>query len=95
MKPLVQEKKTLVEHLQYHERVELEVVAAATHLSQYAQLHPTIATSSKQLLEGVEKSSRSFFIKILTQRVLLDKEKIQKEMDYHQKRVTIAYFVSN
>ena len=38
------EEKSVAEKLQRHERVEPELVAAAVHLGQHADLHPTRAS---------------------------------------------------
>ena len=49
MKLTKDEGRLLAEKLRRHERVEPELVAAATHLGQHAVLHPMKATVGKQL----------------------------------------------
>lgn len=93
IKPSSKEEQALAEKLKRHETVEPELVAATTHLGQFVQIHPTIATPREQLPNGVERSSVGFLIKTVTYRVTLDKEKVQKKMDFFQKKVIIAYFV--
>ena len=56
--------------------MEPKLVVAATHLGQYVQIRPTKATPIEQLVEGVGRISVGFLVKILTHKVLLDKDKI-------------------
>lgn len=83
----------MAENLARHEKVEPELVAATTHLGQFTKIHPTIATPGECLPEGVERNSSGFLVIKAAHKVTLNKEKIQKEMDFFLKRVTIAYFV--
>lgn len=85
--------QALAERLARHEKVEPELVAATTHLGQFTKIHPTRATPGETLPEGVTRSSSGFLIKTASHKVALCKEKVQKEMEYYQKRVIIAYLV--
>ena len=93
VKLTTEEGRTLAEKLRRHERVEPELVAAATHLGQHADLHPMKAMEGEQLPEGLERSSVEILVNKKAIRVTLDKDKIAKEMEQLQKKVVIAYFV--
>ena len=93
VKLTTEEGRTLVEKLRRHERVEPELVVAATHLGQHAALHPMKAMEGEQLPEGLERSSVGILVNKKAIRVSLDKDKIAKEMEQLQKKVVIAYFV--
>ena len=87
------EGRSLAEKLRRHERVEPELVAAATHLGQHVALHPMKVTVGEQLPEGLERSSVGILINKKAIRVSFDKDKIAKKMEQLQKKVVIAYFV--
>ena len=75
------EGRLLADKLKRHERVELELVAAATHLGQHAALHPMKAMVEEQLPKGLERSSVGILINKKAIRVSFDKDKIAKEME--------------
>lgn len=58
IKPLTKEDQTLAENLKSHETVEPELVAATTHLEQFAQTHLTKATPREKLPHGVKRVVR-------------------------------------
>ena len=93
VKPTTEEERSLAEKLRRHERVEPELVAAATHLGQHAVLRPMKATEGEQLPEGLERSSVGILVNKKAIRVSFDKDKIAKEMEQLQKKIVIAYFV--
>ena len=71
VKLTTEEGRTLAERLRRHERVEPELVAAATHLGQHAELHPMRATEGEQLPEGLERSSVGILVNKKAIRVFL------------------------
>ena len=87
------EGRSLADKLKRYERVEPELVTAATHLGKHATLHPMKATAGEQLSEGLECSSVGILINKKAIRVSFDKDKIAKEMEQLQKKVVITYFV--
>ena len=93
VKLMKDEGRSLADKLKRHERVEPELVAAATHLGQHAALHPMKAMAGEQLPEGLERSSVGILINKKAIKVSFDKDKIAKEMEQLQKKVVIAYFV--
>ena len=101
IKPSASEDQALAEKFQRHESVEPEQGAALTHLGQFVAIHPTRASPGETLPIGpgetlpigIERSSAGFLIETGSRKVLLSKEKVQKEMDFFQKQVVIAYFV--
>lgn len=93
IKPSIHEDQAMAEKLKRYEGVEPELVAVTTHLRQFASIHPTKATPGEEFPKGVSRSSAGFLIKTSAHKVMLCKEKVQKEMDFFQKKVVIAYFV--
>ena len=81
------------EKLRRHEQVEPKLVAATPHLDQFADLHPMKVTKDEQLPKGLEQSSAKILINKKAIKILLDKNKIAKEMETLQKKVITAYFV--
>jgi hypothetical protein len=73
--------------------VEPELVAAATHLGKHVSLHPTKATPGEQLPDDLYRCSSGFLINKKAKVVILNEDKVKKEMEFYQTRVIIAYFV--
>lgn len=91
--PSKAEEQALAEKLKLQERVEPELVAAASHLGQHAKFHPTRASLGEELPDNLYRSSTGFLINKSGVEVKLDKDKVRKEMEFFQKHVVIAYFV--
>lgn len=91
--PSRSEEQALAKKLKMQERVEPELVAAASHLGQFAKFHPTRASPGEELPHNLYRSSTGFLINKQGVEVKLDKEKVRKEMEFFQKHVIIAYFV--
>lgn len=82
-----------VDLLRRQERVEPELVAAASNLGRYAEFHPTKARLGEELPDNLYRSSAGFLINKQAVAVKLDKSKVLKEIDFFQKHVVISYFV--
>ena len=90
VEPTGEEGCALAKKLRRHECMEPELVAAAMYLGRHAELHPMKATEGELLLKGLEQSSAGILISKNAIRVLLDKDKVAKEMEQLQKKVIIA-----
>lgn len=91
--PSKNETQTMAERLKMQDRVELELVVAASHLGRYAKFHPTQESPGEELLDNLYRSSAGFLINRQGVEVKLHKDKVRKEMEFFQKHVVIAYFV--
>lgn len=91
--PTSSEDKLAAERLKKQERVEPELVAAASHFGKYAEFHPTKARLGEELPANLYRSNAGFLINKQAVAVKLDKNKVLKEMDFFSRFGVIAYFV--
>lgn len=91
--PRMSENQRRAEDLRRKERVEPELVAAASHFGRDAEFHSTKARPGEELPNNLYRSSAGFLINKQAMAVKLDKNKVMKEAEFFQKFVAIAYFV--